>query len=90
MTLLLTMLLVFTVESITSQAVAFLIAGAEGASGTMNFFLFSVAAHPDVQRKLQMEVDQILHKHGQWCYEMLKHMTYIDQVIQGEVIITVY
>lgn len=77
-------LLVFSFESITAQAVVFLTAGAEGASGLMNFFLFAVATHPDIQCKLQDEVDQVLQKNGKWNYQTMKDMTYIDQVIQGK------
>lgn len=73
---------VFTVKTITAQALVFLTAGAEGASGTMNLFMFALATHPDVQKKLQNEVDQVLHKFGHWSYEMLKQITYIDQVMQ--------
>lgn len=72
----------FTLQSITAQAIIFLTAGAETATGLMNFFLFTVATHSDIQNKLQKEVDQVLHKHCQWNYQMLKDMTYTDQVIQ--------
>lgn len=77
---------VFTLQSITAQSILFLTAGAEGASDLIKFFMFAVAAHPEIQRKLQKEADQVLRKHGQWSYEMLKDMTYIDQVLQGKYI----
>lgn len=79
------MISVFSTECITAQAVVFLTGGSDGATGVMNFFLFAIATNPHVQNKLQKEVDTVLAKHnGCWNYQMLKEMTYIDQVIQGK------
>ena len=79
------MISVFSTECITAQAVVFLTGGSDGATGVMNFFLFSIAKNPHVQSRLQKEVDSILAKHNNyWNYQMLKEMTYIDQVIQGK------
>lgn len=73
---------VFSFERITALAVAFLTAGAESATSLMTFFLLSLATHSDIQSKLQNEVDKVLQKHGQWNFQTVKDMTYIDQVIQ--------
>uniref|UniRef100_A0A1B6L2L0 Cytochrome P450 n=1 Tax=Graphocephala atropunctata TaxID=36148 RepID=A0A1B6L2L0_9HEMI len=72
----------FSDEAISSNSVIFLTAGSETVARAIGFALFELSRHPDIQQKLQQEVDSVLSKHGSWSYEALRDMTYLDQVIQ--------
>ncbi|XP_046659109.1 probable cytochrome P450 6d5 isoform X2 [Homalodisca vitripennis] len=72
----------FTDEAITANTVIFLTAGSETVSRTIGFVLFELSRHPEIQQRVQQEVDSVLSKHGRWSFEVLKDMTYLDQVIQ--------
>ncbi|KAG8248010.1 hypothetical protein J6590_049362 [Homalodisca vitripennis] len=72
----------FTDESITSNTVIFLTGGSESVARTIGFVLFELSRHPEIQQKVQQEVDSVLSKHGECSFEALKAMTYLDQVIQ--------
>lgn len=37
--------------------------------------------------KAQAEIDQVLAKYGSWTYQTLKDLMYLDQVIQGIVLL---
>lgn len=46
--------------------------------------LFELARNPDIQEKLQEEVDRVIEKHnGEITYDALQEMTYMDMVIYG-------
>lgn len=73
----------FTDECIAAQTFVFLIAGSESSSGALSFILYCLAKNPEVQRKAQAEIDQVLAKYGSWTYQTLKDLMYLDQAIQG-------
>jgi cytochrome P450 family 6 len=71
----------FNLDDIAAQVFLFFIAGFETSSTAMNFGLYELARHPDVQKKLREEICQLLDKSdGQITYESLGEMKYLDQV----------
>uniref|UniRef100_A0A1D1ZB53 Putative cytochrome P450 6a14 n=1 Tax=Anthurium amnicola TaxID=1678845 RepID=A0A1D1ZB53_9ARAE len=69
-------------RQIAAQVFVFFLAGFETTSTTTSFTLFEMAKHPEVQRKLQEEVDATLKKHGTLTYEAIMDMPYMEMVIQ--------
>uniref|UniRef100_A0A1B6GAY2 Cytochrome P450 n=1 Tax=Cuerna arida TaxID=1464854 RepID=A0A1B6GAY2_9HEMI len=72
----------FSEEVISANTFIFLIAGSETVARTISFVLFSLTQHPEIQQRLQEEVDSVLAKHGHWSYEAIRSLTYLDQVVQ--------
>ncbi|KAM4011979.1 cytochrome P450 3A19-like, partial [Anomaloglossus baeobatrachus] len=65
-----------------AQALVFILAGFETTSLTLTFVFYNLATHPDVQKKLQEEVDSHLPDKASPTYDILKQMEYLDMVIQ--------
>ena len=71
---------------ITAQAMIFFLAGFETVSVLMCFMCHELALHPDIQEKLQKEVDETRSEcDGKLTYEALMKMKYMDMVISGTV-----
>ncbi|XP_029433157.1 cytochrome P450 3A29-like [Rhinatrema bivittatum] len=70
-----------TDSEILAQALIFILAGYETTSTTLSFIAYSVAIHPEVQQKLQDEIDKILPNKATPTYEALMQMEYLDMVI---------
>ena len=71
-----------TVEEIAAQSFVFFIAGFETSSTTMNFALYELARHQDIQDKLRDEINTVLAKNnGVITYGAIQEMKYMDQVI---------
>ena len=67
---------------VLAQSIIFLAAGYETSSGTLSLTCYHIATHPDVQDKLQQEID------GMWTddeqlptYEIVNELPYLDMVI---------
>ncbi|XP_056421985.1 cytochrome P450 3A9-like isoform X2 [Hyla sarda] len=71
-----------TDEEITAQSIIFLLAGFETTSMTLTNVFYNLATHPDVQKKLQEEIDSHLSDKASPTYDILKQMEYLDMVIQ--------
>ena len=68
----------------TAQAMIFFLAGFETVSVLMCFMSHELALHPDIQEKLQKEVDRTRSEcDGKLTYEALMKMKYMDMVISG-------
>ncbi|XP_036333110.1 cytochrome P450 6a9-like [Rhagoletis pomonella] len=71
-----------TVEELAAQAFVFLVAGFETSSTTMGFALYELAQHEHIQQRAREEVCEVLTRHnGEFTYECMKEMSYLNQVI---------
>jgi cytochrome P450 family 9 len=65
---------------------SFLLAGFDTASTLLCFAAHLLALHPDVQSRIQEEIDMTLNKDGgNLTYEAVHGMKYLDMVISGMV-----
>jgi cytochrome P450 len=72
-------------EDIIAQSLLFFVAGFDTSSTLMCFASHLLAVHPDVQTRLQEEIDKTLKEHdGKFTYEMVHGMKYLDMVVSGE------
>ncbi|XP_018416380.1 PREDICTED: cytochrome P450 3A9-like isoform X1 [Nanorana parkeri] len=71
-----------TDSEIMAQSVVFILAGYETTSSTLTSLFYNLATHPDVQQKLQEEVDLYLPNKASPTYDILMQMEYLDMVIQ--------
>lgn len=74
-----------TLDEIAAQVFIFFLAGFETSSTTMTFTLYELALNVELQTKLRNEIKMVISKHsGQFTYEAMMDMGYLDQVINGE------
>ncbi|CAO2630220.1 Cytochrome P450 3A13 [Lemmus lemmus] len=66
---------------IVAQSIIFIFAGYETTSSSLSFALYLLATHPDVQKKLQDEIDAALPNKAPPTYDTLVQMEYLDMVI---------
>lgn len=72
----------FTFEQIVAQVFVFFVAGLDTSSITMQFALYELARHPEIQEKARRHIGEVLSKHeGQFTYESLNDMKYLQQII---------
>ncbi|XP_062999457.1 cytochrome P450 3A9-like [Elgaria multicarinata webbii] len=70
-----------TDEEIMAQAVIFIFAGYEATSNLLGYLLYELAINPDVQQKLQDEVDAVLPNKAQYTYDSLMQLEYLDMAL---------
>lgn len=71
-----------TDDVITAQALIFFLAGFETTSTLLSFLSYELALNPDIQAKLQEEVDEATKEGSQkLSYKQILSMKYLDQVI---------
>ncbi|XP_048349427.1 cytochrome P450 3A29-like isoform X4 [Sphaerodactylus townsendi] len=70
-----------TDKEIVAQAMMFIFAGYEPTSSTLSFLSYSLATHPDVQQKLQEEIDEALPNQATPTYNAVLQMGYLDMVV---------
>ncbi|XP_048223876.1 cytochrome P450 3A9-like isoform X2 [Perognathus longimembris pacificus] len=66
---------------IAAQSISFLFGGYETTSTTLSFMTYLLALHPDVQKKLQEEVDRTFPNKAPATYNALMEMEYVDMVV---------
>ena len=66
-----------------SQAVSFFSAGNDTTSMTISFTLYELAINPEIQNRLRQEVRETFEKHGDFTYEAVNEMKYLDMVFNG-------
>jgi len=67
---------------VIAQSFVFLIAGYETSSNTLGLTSYHIATHPDVQDKLQQEIDSVWTDGEQLpTYETVNELPYLDMVI---------
>ncbi|KAL1116772.1 hypothetical protein AAG570_005244 [Ranatra chinensis] len=71
----------FTDKMLVAQSFTFVMAGFDAMSSSLLFTALELARHPEVQEKARAEVKQILAKHGEFTYQAVREMTYLDQCI---------
>lgn len=73
---------------IIAQAVLFFIAGFETSSTLLCFVAHELTINPDVQKKLQEEIDESIAERGEKLdYNDLMKMKYLDMVVSGTVMV---
>ncbi|XP_047460745.1 cytochrome P450 3A30-like isoform X2 [Mugil cephalus] len=70
-----------TDEEILAQAMIFIFAGYETSSSSLCFLAYNLATQPDIQKKLQEEIDETFPKKAQPTYDALMKMEYLDMVV---------
>ncbi|CAM4630790.1 unnamed protein product, partial [Caretta caretta] len=68
-------------KEIMAQALVFILAGHETTSFTLNFLSYNLATHPDVQQRLQEEIDAALPNKAAPTYDAILQMEYLDMVV---------
>ncbi|NXB36831.1 CP3AO protein, partial [Eulacestoma nigropectus] len=68
-------------EEILAQALIFVFAGCETTSSTLSYIAYNLATHPDVQQRLQDEVDAHLPNKATPTYNAITQMEYLDMVV---------
>lgn len=70
---------------LAAQTFIFFAAGFETSSTTISNALYELALNHDIQEKLREEIKQFAAKNnGEWKYETIKQMQYLDKVFQGK------
>lgn len=69
-------------EDITAQSFLFFFAGFETVSIAMCFSIYELCINPDIQRKLQKEIDEAREScNGKITYDAVMKMKYLDMVV---------
>ncbi|XP_043848125.1 cytochrome P450 3A24-like [Dromiciops gliroides] len=68
-------------EEILAQCIIFLFAGYETTSSVLSFLFYNLATHPEIQEKLQQEIDTVLPNKEAVTYDALVQMDYLDMVM---------
>ncbi|XP_072031761.1 cytochrome P450 3A24-like [Amphiura filiformis] len=69
-----------TQAELIGQSLLFFFAGYETVSSTMAFASYAIAKYPDVQKRLQEEVDEMTSEGEPVSYDAVFKMEYLDQV----------
>ncbi|RZC41397.1 cytochrome P450 6k1, partial [Asbolus verrucosus] len=69
-------------DKLVAQATQFFMAGFETSSSAISFTLYELAVNPDIQKKLREEIISVKNKHGEFSYEALKEMRYLDMCVK--------
>ncbi|KAM5261910.1 cytochrome P450 3A12-like isoform 2-T2 [Hipposideros larvatus] len=66
---------------LVAQSIVFIFAGYETTSTSLSFLMYILATHPDVQQKLQEEIDSTFPNKAPPTYDALVQMEYLDMVV---------
>lgn len=78
-------------DEIVAQCFVFFLAGYETSSTTMTFALFELSLNQEIQEKVREELSQTMKKYdNKICYDALKELEYMQQVLDGRVYIHFY
>jgi hypothetical protein len=67
-----------------AQALSFFSAGNDTTSLTISFTLYELALNPTIQDRLRQEVQETFAKHGDFTYDAIYEMKYLDMVVNGK------
>uniref|UniRef100_A0A2K5WRH1 unspecific monooxygenase n=1 Tax=Macaca fascicularis TaxID=9541 RepID=A0A2K5WRH1_MACFA len=68
-------------QELVAQSIIFIFAGYETTSSVLSFIIYELATHPDVQQKLQEEIDTVLPNKAPPTYDTVLQMEYLDMVV---------
>uniref|UniRef100_A0A8C6DSX8 unspecific monooxygenase n=1 Tax=Moschus moschiferus TaxID=68415 RepID=A0A8C6DSX8_MOSMO len=68
-------------QELIAQSIIFIFGGYETTSNTLSFIMYELATHPDVQQKLQEEIDATFPNKAAPTYDVLAQMEYLDMVV---------
>ncbi|KAL4689143.1 hypothetical protein H8957_004232 [Semnopithecus entellus] len=68
-------------QELMAQSIIFIFAGYETTSSVLSFTIYELATHPDVQQKLQEEIDAVLPNKAPATYDAVVQMEYLDMVV---------
>lgn len=72
-------------EFMAAQCFLFFLAGYETSSNVLSFTFLEIARNAAIQNRLQEEIDKIWSTYdGKISYESIQELTYMDQVLSGE------
>lgn len=64
-----------------AQVYVFFLAGFETTASALSFALYEIAKNPEIQNKLQNDIDTVLQKYeGSWSSQCFSEMKYLNQV----------
>ncbi|XP_014276022.3 probable cytochrome P450 6a14 [Halyomorpha halys] len=66
---------------LAAQSFVFFIAGFETTSTTLHYTLYMLAKHKDIQDKARKEVQEVKAKYGQFTFDSLKELKFLNNVI---------
>ncbi|KAJ6659746.1 hypothetical protein lerEdw1_018461 [Lerista edwardsae] len=66
---------------ILAQAFIFIFAGYETTSNSLGYVAYLMATHPDVQQKVQDEIDSVLPNKAPLTYDAIMQLEYLDMVM---------
>ena len=66
---------------IVAQSTIFIFAGYETTSTALSFLMYHLATHPDIQQKLQEEIDVTFPNKAPPTYDAVTQMEYLDMVL---------
>ncbi|CAD7683939.1 unnamed protein product [Nyctereutes procyonoides] len=66
---------------LVAQSIIFVVAGYETTSTSLCLLMYELATHPDVQQKLQKEIDATFPNKAAPTYDTLVQMEYLDMVL---------
>ncbi|NWW30698.1 CP3AT protein, partial [Panurus biarmicus] len=72
-------------EEVLAQALIFVFAGYETTSSTLSYIAYNLATHPDVQQRLQDEIDAHLPNKAAPTYSAVAQMEYLDMVVNESI-----
>uniref|UniRef100_A0A8C8Z0U8 Cytochrome P450 3A n=1 Tax=Prolemur simus TaxID=1328070 RepID=A0A8C8Z0U8_PROSS len=68
-------------EEIIAQSIIFMFGGYESTSSVLSLITYELATHPDVQQKLQEEIDVALPNKTPATYDAVVQLEYLDMVV---------
>ncbi|XP_004617399.1 cytochrome P450 3A12-like isoform X1 [Sorex araneus] len=66
---------------LVAQSIIFIFSGYETTSSAVSFLMYCLAIHPDVQQKLQEEIDATFPNKEPPTFDTLEQMEYLDMVV---------
>jgi cytochrome P450 family 6 len=66
-----------------AQAISFFSAGNDTTAMTLSFLLYELALNQDVQDRLRQELRENCDENGDFTYEVLHKMKYLEMVLKG-------